>query len=108
MIARRNKNNGHKATYKFWLVFVGITAAIFFWFYLDAPVSEEVVVGVITQGVWKVQRHSNATYKGVARIEDGTLVNFTTYRSLPVGANVQFYRYRRPISSFTTYEYAGP
>jgi len=100
---RHSKNKSQQ----FWLVLIGLVVTVFAWSFIDAPVSEKTVYGVVTQGVWKVQRHSSATFQGVARIENGTLVNFTTYQSLPVGTHIAFYQYRRPISGLTTYEYAG-
>lgn len=81
--------------------------AILAWAILDAPASEKIVKGVVTQGVWKVERYSNATFEGVARVEDGTHVQFTANRSLPVGGQIVFYQYRRPVSGLTTYKYAG-
>lgn len=87
---------------------IGVVGLATLWFYLDRPISTNVLNAVVTQGVWKVQRHSGATYQGVAKVEDGTFINFTTYQSVPVGARIKLYRYRRPMSGLTTYEYAGP
>jgi len=95
-------------TRKYWYFVVGVIAFAALWFFVDRPVSTDPVTAAVTQGVWKVQRYSNATYQGTAKVEDGALVNFTTYQSVPVGSHIRFYRHRRPISGFTTYEYAGP
>jgi hypothetical protein len=102
----KKRTNDHARTYSYFLV--GAVALAALWFFVDRPVSTDLVTAVVTQGVWKVQRHSNATYQGTAKIEDGTLVSFTTYQSVPVGAHIKFYRYRRPMSGLTTYAYAGP
>lgn len=100
MAAQRNSR-------RYWYLIAGVAALAVLWLLVDRPVSSGPVNAVVTQGIWKVQRHGNATYQGTAKIEDGALVNFTTYQSVPVGARIQFYRHRRPISGFTTYEYAG-
>ena len=93
---------------KYWYFLGGVGALAVLGFSVDRPVSTDPVTAVVTQGVWKVRRYSKATYQGTAKVEDGALVNFTTYQSVPVGAHIQFYRHRHPISGFTTYEYAGP
>lgn len=93
---------------KYCYFLVGVVALAVLWFFVDRPVSTDPVTAVVTQGVWKVQRYSNATYHGTAKVEDGALVNFTTYQSVPLGSHIRFYRHRRPISGFTNYEYAGP
>jgi hypothetical protein len=92
----------------YWYFLVGVVALAALWVFVDRPVSTDSITAVVTRGVWKVQRYSNASYQGTAKVEDGALVNFTTYQSVPVGTRIQFYRHRRPISGFTTYEYAGP
>lgn len=108
MTQRGKKEQGNSRARKYWPFLVGVVALGVLWLYLDRPVTTEVVNAVVTQGVWKAQRHSNVTYQGTAKIEDGTLVNFTTYQSVSVGTHIKFYRHQRPMSGFTTYVYVGP
>ncbi|MBC9071772.1 hypothetical protein IAI53_07310 [Thauera sp. CAU 1555] len=92
----------------FWFILAAIISVGCLWLLIDRPVSQDLVRAVVTQGVWKIQRYSNTTYQGVARVEDGATIHFTTYRSVPVGTQIYVYRYRRPISGITTYAYNGP
>jgi hypothetical protein len=92
---------------KYWYSVVGVVVLAALWFLADRPVSSDPLTGVVTEGVWKVVRGSKRIYQGRAKVEDGALVNFTTFQSVPVGARIKFYRHHRPISGLTTYEYAG-
>lgn len=108
-MTRRGKNpQRDKRALNFGGLVVVLVALVAGWLYVDRPVTTDVVKAVVTQGVWKSQRYRGATYEGVASLRDGTVVSFTAYRPIPLGAQIEFYRYRRPLSGFTTYEYAGP